>query len=541
MVLVLVYLCFPYTRGERMKKFFIIAAVMLAVCCLGYGADELLRPVPSVSGETGLFEIYEAHTLGFKQFAVQVSWDDWERDPGNLDVTEEALSFCYGLTNKLEVALSIRAKQVDASPDLTQPAAYYLGHSVDRKEYYTGTGNPHFGIKYNFLKEKAGRPGLAVLGYADLPRSDEDTLLGAGKAEYGVSFIASKRLGPAYFSANLGYERLKKTDLPVSTSQPDLGLYGLGVRVPVTKRFQGIGEVSGYWYLNDRDNLNQDEHLDIVVGAQLGFLNGWGFAGGVRYTPHVSSDNGYGGVFKISYTTPGEKIKEDDLLGITEGGTPGAASADSQPEAVNLPPNLKVASDSTIVEEGKTAKVRALASDPDGDLLTYSWKTDKGRIIGSGPEVVWVPEKGQIGPAKITSKVSDGRGGTSEDSLALNVIRKQPPVREFPPVFFEFDKYGLDQTARKNIEDICNYLKEYPELKLKIEGHCCYIGTDEYNLALGQHRADAIQKYMIESCGLDESRIGTISYGESKPAYDNSKEDTRKYNRRGEFRIKIER
>ncbi len=527
--------------GENMRKFFVLTAVVIAACSYGFSADESLRPMPSVSGETGLYEVYEARTLCFKQLSVQASWNDKERDPGNLDITEEALSFCYGLTNKLEVALSIRAKQVHADPDLTQPTAYYLGHEVNERAYYTGTGDPHFGIKYNFFQERGAIPGFAVLGYTDLQRGDEDTLLGSGKTDYGLSFIASKKLGPAYVSANVGYEKLKKTDLPVSTNQPDLGTYGLGVRFPINKRIQGIGEATGYWFIGDDDKLNQDEHTDVVLGAQLGFLNGWGFSGGVRYTPHVSSDDGYGGVFKISYTSPCGKIKTDEDLGIADGGDLGAASADSQPEAVNLPPDLKLTADSTIVEKGDFAKVRALASDPDGDLLTYTWNTDKGSIIGSGPEVVWVPDDCNQGSANITSKVSDGRGGTSEDSIDIKAICKQAEIKEFPPVFFEFDKYSLDKTARKTIDDICNYMKENPDLKLKIEGHCCYIGTDEYNLALGQHRADAIQKYIIEACGISPSRIGTISYGESKPAYDNEEEETRKFNRRGEFRIKLER
>ena len=78
------------------------------------------------------------------------------------------------------------------------------------------------------------------------------------------------------------------------------------------------------------------------------------------------------------------------------------------------------------------------------------------------------------------------------------------------------------------------HLKANPTLKVKVEGHTCYIATEEYNLALGQHRADSIRSYLVGQ-GLEGSRLDTITYGESRPWQDNSREITRRLNRRGEF------
>jgi outer membrane protein OmpA-like peptidoglycan-associated protein len=77
-------------------------------------------------------------------------------------------------------------------------------------------------------------------------------------------------------------------------------------------------------------------------------------------------------------------------------------------------------------------------------------------------------------------------------------------------------------------------MTDNPGIKVTIEGHCCYIGTDEYNLALGQNRSDAIKGY-LEGKGVSTDRLKTVSYGESRPKYENDKEVTRRFNRRGFF------
>lgn len=111
-----------------------------------------------------------------------------------------------------------------------------------------------------------------------------------------------------------------------------------------------------------------------------------------------------------------------------------------------------------------------------------------------------------------------------------------PPEPEFvwPEVYFPFDQYILTAEAREKIDSVAKYMTDNPNSNVTIEGHCCYIGTDEYNLALGQQRADAIRDYLTGK-GISASRLKTVSYGEARPKYDNSKEITRRFNRRGFF------
>jgi len=113
-----------------------------------------------------------------------------------------------------------------------------------------------------------------------------------------------------------------------------------------------------------------------------------------------------------------------------------------------------------------------------------------------------------------------------------------PPAAEpefvWPEVYFPFDQYVLTPESREKIDSVAKYMTDNPSQNVTIEGHCCYIGTDEYNLALGQQRADAIRDYLTGK-GISASRLKTVSYGEARPKYDNEKEITRRFNRRGFF------
>ena len=109
-----------------------------------------------------------------------------------------------------------------------------------------------------------------------------------------------------------------------------------------------------------------------------------------------------------------------------------------------------------------------------------------------------------------------------------------PPEFVWPEVYFPFDQYVLTAEMRQKLDSVAGYMTDHPNVNVTIEGHCCYIGTDEYNLALGQHRADSIKDYLVAK-GISADRLRTVSYGETRPKYDNEKEITRRFNRRGFF------
>jgi peptidoglycan-associated lipoprotein len=98
-------------------------------------------------------------------------------------------------------------------------------------------------------------------------------------------------------------------------------------------------------------------------------------------------------------------------------------------------------------------------------------------------------------------------------------------------VFFGFDRYDLTAEAQAQLQKIAAWLKTYPQYRFVIEGHTDDRGTREYNLALGERRANATKNYLI-ALGIDQNRMQTISYGKERPVCTESTESCWAQNRR---------
>ena len=110
----------------------------------------------------------------------------------------------------------------------------------------------------------------------------------------------------------------------------------------------------------------------------------------------------------------------------------------------------------------------------------------------------------------------------------------------FEDVHFDFDRYSLRPEATRLLDEAVTAMMQDATLRLQIEGHTCNIGTAEYNLALGDRRANAVRDYMV-SRGITAARLTTVSYGEEMPKYDNSREETRRLNRRAALVVNLQR
>ena len=99
-------------------------------------------------------------------------------------------------------------------------------------------------------------------------------------------------------------------------------------------------------------------------------------------------------------------------------------------------------------------------------------------------------------------------------------------------VLFEFDKFDLQSQARQTLDRQASWLKQYPSVTVRVEGHCDERGTREYNLALGQRRAAAVRDYLV-ALGVSASRVDVISYGKERPEVVGSNQAAWAQNRRG--------
>ena len=110
----------------------------------------------------------------------------------------------------------------------------------------------------------------------------------------------------------------------------------------------------------------------------------------------------------------------------------------------------------------------------------------------------------------------------SQEDLIVNV-----GVR----VFFNYDSSELDSDAKELLQDQVAWLKQYSDVSVIIEGHCDERGTREYNLALGEKRAQSVKNYLI-NLGISADRVSTISYGKERPAVVGSNDGAWAQNRR---------
>ena len=101
-------------------------------------------------------------------------------------------------------------------------------------------------------------------------------------------------------------------------------------------------------------------------------------------------------------------------------------------------------------------------------------------------------------------------------------------------IYFEYDKFDIKPESRRVLARKAELLKQYPHIKVSIQGHCDERGTEEYNLALGERRARAAHEFLVYS-GVTPTQMEMISYGKLRPAVQGNNENAWALNRRDEF------
>jgi len=210
------------------------------------------------------------------------------------------------------------------------------------------------------------------------------------------------------------------------------------------------------------------------------------------------------------------------------------AAAAPAPPAPNRPPvfNGPIQANPPVLEPGQSTNLSAPATDPDGDTITYTWSAPAGSFSSqNGMNTIWTAPNAE-GNYPLTVVASDGRGGTATNSTTIPVMRRAPLV--FDDVYFDFDMSSLKPEAIRILDAAVMSLQANPRLNVTIEGHTDSVGTAEYNLSLGERRANAVRDYLLNR-GIAAARLRTVSYGEERPKADNSTAEGRAMNRRASF------
>ncbi|MEE9281520.1 MAG: peptidoglycan-associated lipoprotein Pal [Myxococcota bacterium] len=131
-----------------------------------------------------------------------------------------------------------------------------------------------------------------------------------------------------------------------------------------------------------------------------------------------------------------------------------------------------------------------------------------------------------------------GAEGTTPTPRASRPAPTPPPAPvEFETVYFEFDDSSLRPDAKAALRASAEMLKQNPNVRIEIQGNCDNRGSNEYNLALGNRRAESAKRYLLD-LGVNRSRVGTMSFGEERPAVRGNNEVAWARNRRDEFVIR---
>jgi peptidoglycan-associated lipoprotein len=185
-----------------------------------------------------------------------------------------------------------------------------------------------------------------------------------------------------------------------------------------------------------------------------------------------------------------------------------------------------------------------------GESSTLTWETNNATdvsIEGIGP--VKPSGSQQVTPTDSTTYTltAKGAGGTQTATARVTVNAPPPPPPPQPTatdeqlfsqnvkdVYFDYDKYDIRADQSALIQQDAQFLNQHPNMNFTIEGHCDERGSTEYNLALGDNRANAVKNALVQA-GVNASRIKTISYGKEKPFCTESTEACWQQNRRGHF------
>jgi peptidoglycan-associated lipoprotein len=206
-------------------------------------------------------------------------------------------------------------------------------------------------------------------------------------------------------------------------------------------------------------------------------------------------------------------------------------------------------------EQPKPQPTVTLSADPSsikkGESATLSWTSSNATQLSIAPDVGTVNAEGstKVSPSDSTDYTitASGPGGSQTATAHVTVSAPPPPPppaakedpndifrREQQDAYFDFNKADIRPDARQALQKTADLLRNYPQIRVTIEGHCDERGSTEYNLALGDRRANATKQYLV-SLGISADRMTTVSFGKEKPFCNEHNETCWQQNRRGHF------
>ncbi len=214
--------------------------------------------------------------------------------------------------------------------------------------------------------------------------------------------------------------------------------------------------------------------------------------------------------------------------------------------------NKKVAHATPPTPPPPAAPTAALSVVPDsvqkGQSVNLVWKTENANHVKiDGVGEVSSSGSRRATPVESTTYIltAKGPGGAQEASarvtVTVPVAATSPQVsaeelfrRNIKDLFFDYDKYDIRPDQQAQLQANAKFLQTQPDIKVQLEGHCDDRGSEEYNLALGASRAEALKSALLNA-GISADRVQTVSYGKERPFCTDANEQCWQSNRRDHF------
>ena len=544
----------------------LLAMAMPAVAQQATQDEPRGRVATTVDGDAGLWWLPVADSNGKKMWRGSVERNSRNTPQGLMNVATFTANVSYGFTDRFDlyagwdfIARTDRDNQVLFVPGDRERGGIDTFVPFAR-ERWTGNkiGDLRVGAKYAVLSEGEGDSfSFAPRVTVNLPTGDSDNGAGQGSVAADFSGVLSKWVtNHVVLTGTAGYNFRRNPSDPVTIHVPNNFHWGAGVGINPTSSWLIHGEILGDNPV--RDNAALDAFLVGEDGSRSALVSQvdhqTSFTGGVTWF----AKNGFFVGAELRLDTPmperinaSESSRADYLdyhvrIGWAPRRTPPPAPVVTPPPPP--PPavrahelSVKAACDPCTVEVGKVSNVTSIATSSIACVVTYAWSAPAGTFTNrTAQNTPWTAPM-QEGPVPVTVTVtcpSDGK--TASDTITIQVIRPAAKVYTFEDVHFDFDRYTLRPEALRVLEQAVSAMKEDANLRLTVEGNTCNIGTAEYNLALGERRANAVREYLTQN-GVNATRLQTVSYGEEKPKHDNSREETRRLNRRAALVVRLDR
>jgi peptidoglycan-associated lipoprotein len=483
----------------------------------------LADPVPHIpiNGTAG-FYVPGAKTLPGGDLSIGLGYIGQEavcqQESGIFDQNTLFLALGYGLTDRLQLSLQ----------------APYTWYEADKSNFDgSGPDDLSFGLGYRFLDEAGWQPALSVIGYAVPPTAERSEGLGTNEWSFGSALAASKTItGPLSAFASAGYQYNGRGGARVY----DQFISGLGAEYVITQHVSVLAEGTA----NTNWRQDADRHSDWIVGmnagvrlrfggflisvaGQKGFTSDapdWGVFALVTYQPHIGTP-----LASAAAGAPGTGAG----TGTPGAGAPGAGAGSGAPGAGAPGAGAPGAGAPGAGAPGAGAPGAGPGAGAPG----------AGAAPGAGGPGAAGVGPGAGPPGAGAPGTGPGAAGAPPGPVAgLPAAALPPSLRSvLRDINFEFDQYGLTNEAKAALDELAQALKANPPFAVTIEGHADERGTIEYNLALGEQRAQAAKAYLT-ALGVEAARIDTISYGEQRPLDPGQDELAWAINRRAHFLVR---